>query len=115
MIPDMRSIHTIKHRSPPGCFPPPRTHTPHPHPAPAPRTHTPHRTALIEMIPDALSIHTIKHRSPPGCSFSDHFFAKFGRGMPECLAAQRKFTESLAAYSIITYLLQVRAGHHWES
>ena len=67
----------------------------------------PNRTALIELIPDSLSIHTVKHRSPPGSTFSDHFFAKFVKGSPGCIAAQRKFTESLAAYSIITYLLQV--------
>ena len=67
----------------------------------------PYRTALIELVPDSLSIHTIKHRSPPGSTLSDHFFAKFVRGSPECVAAQRRFTESLAAYSIITYLLQV--------
>lgn len=72
-----------------------------------PLAHEPHRTALIEMIPDSLSIHTVKHRSPPGSTFSDHFFAKFVRGSPECVAAQRKLTESLAAYSLITYLLQV--------
>ena len=41
---------------------------------------------------------------------SDHFFAKFVRGSAECAAAQRRFTESLAAYSIITYLLQVGRG-----
>ena len=41
---------------------------------------------------------------------SDHFFAKFVRGSAECVAAQRRFTESLAAYSIITYLLQVCVG-----
>jgi phosphatidylinositol 4-kinase len=67
------------------------------------------RTALIELIRDSLSIHTIKQRSPAGYSLSDHFFAKFVKGTPECVAAQRRFTESLAAYSIITYLLQVRA------
>lgn len=64
-------------------------------------------TALIQLVPDALSIHTLKARSPPNTSLSDHFFAKFTRGTSACLAAQRNFTESLAAYSIVNYILQV--------
>ncbi|GAX76345.1 hypothetical protein CEUSTIGMA_g3791.t1 [Chlamydomonas eustigma] len=73
---------------------------------------TSNRTALIELIRDSLSIHSIKQRSPNGFSLSDHFFAKFVRGTPECVAAQRRFTESLAAYSIITYLLQIKDRHN---
>jgi len=67
-------------------------------------------TALIELIPDALSIHTLKARSPPGASLSDYFFRRWGAGTAGCAAAQRRFTESLAAYSLIMYLLQVRLG-----
>lgn len=73
---------------------------------------TSNRTALIEMIPDSLSIHTIKHRSPPGTSLSEHFFAKFGRRSAACIQAQRNFTESMAAYSIICYLLQIKDRHN---
>ncbi|GLC48923.1 hypothetical protein PLESTB_000163400 [Pleodorina starrii] len=74
---------------------------------------TSNKTALIEMVPNTLSIHTIKSRSPSGTSLSDHFFAKFGRsGTPECTAAQRRFTESLAAYSLICYLLQIKDRHN---
>jgi len=68
---------------------------------------TSNRTALIEFIPDTLSVHTIKHRSTSGTTLSQHFFDKYIRGTPECAAAQRNFVESLAAYSLITYLLQV--------
>lgn len=68
---------------------------------------TSNKTALIEFIHDTLSIHTIKHRSTPGTTLSQHFFSKFIKGTPECVAAQTNFVESLAAYSIITYLLQV--------
>ncbi|KAG2497053.1 hypothetical protein HYH03_005051 [Edaphochlamys debaryana] len=74
---------------------------------------TSNRTALIEMVPNTLSIHTIKSRSPPGTSLSDHFFAKWGRpGSPACVAAQRRFTESLAAYSLICYILQIKDRHN---
>jgi hypothetical protein len=45
-----------------------------------------------------------------GVSLSEHFFAKWPRGSPECLAAQRRFVESLAGYSLIMHLLQVRAA-----
>jgi hypothetical protein len=69
---------------------------------------TSNRTALIELVPDSLSVHTIKAKSPPGSALSDHFFAKFGRGTPACLAAQRAFTESMAGYSIACYLLQIK-------
>ncbi|KXZ46991.1 hypothetical protein GPECTOR_39g485 [Gonium pectorale] len=74
---------------------------------------TSNKTALIEMVPNTLSIHTIKSRSPSGTSLSDHFFAKFGKsGTPGCTAAQRRFTESLAAYSLICYILQIKDRHN---
>ena len=43
-------------------------------------------------------------------SLSDHFFAKFGRGSVECKAAQRAFAESMAAYSLVCYFLQIKVG-----
>lgn len=74
-------------------------------------------TALIELVPDALSVHTIKARTaaalapgsstaPEGPSLSDHFFARWQRGSDACAAAQRRFAESLAGYSLVCYLLQ---------
>ncbi|GMH36264.1 hypothetical protein BSKO_04132 [Bryopsis sp. KO-2023] len=73
---------------------------------------TSNRTALIEFVPDSLSIHTVKSRSPPGTSLSQHFFNKFRKGTPECATAQRHFVESMAAYSIISYLLQLKDRHN---
>jgi hypothetical protein len=40
-------------------------------------------------------------------NLADFFFARWRRGTPECLAAQRRFVESLAGYSLATYFLQV--------
>lgn len=69
---------------------------------------TSNTTALMEVITDATSLHTIKARSPPGTSLSQHFFDLWGPpGSSECSAAQRRFAESLAGYSLLCYLLQV--------
>lgn len=70
------------------------------------------RSAIIETVPNALSIHAVKARSPPGTSLRDHFCAMYIEGSAEYRAAQRRFVESLAAYSIIQYLLQVKDRHN---
>lgn len=49
-------------------------------------------------------------KGPLNASLSDHFFAKFQRGSQECKAAQRAFAESMAAYSLVCYLLQIKAS-----
>ena len=69
------------------------------------------RSALIEVIPDALSIDAIKKRFP-GKTLNEFFCHKFGRGTEEYKAAQKNFVESLAAYSIVTYLLQIKDRHN---
>lgn len=73
---------------------------------------TSNRTALIEMIPNAPSIHAVKAASPPGTSLRDHFAAKFGEGSAAFTRAQRAFVESMAAYSLVSYLLQIRDRHN---
>lgn len=73
---------------------------------------TSNRTALIEMVPNAPSIHVMKAGSPVGTSLRSHFAAKFIQGTPEFARAQRNFVESMAAYSLISYLLQLRDRHN---
>lgn len=73
---------------------------------------TSNRTALIEMVPNAPSIHAIKAKRPPGTSLRDHFAAEFGEGTPLFKRAQRNFVESMAAYSLVCYLLQIRDRHN---
>jgi len=69
-------------------------------------------SALIEVIPDAMSIHSVKASMPPGSSLADWFFSRWERGTPECQSAQRNFAESMAAYSIIMYVLQAKDRHN---
>ena len=74
---------------------------------------TSNRTALIEMVPNAPSIHNIKSQSPPGTSLRSHLEDKFGgEGSPDFFKVQRIFTESLAAYSLVTYLLSLKDRHN---
>lgn len=69
-------------------------------------------SALIEAVTDAPSIHALKSRSPRGTTLRQHFERKFGVGTPEFRKAQNNFVESLAGYSILTYLLQVKDRHN---
>ncbi|KAL4540940.1 hypothetical protein Ndes2526B_g05495 [Nannochloris sp. 'desiccata'] len=74
---------------------------------------TSNRTALIEMVPNAPSIHAIKSKRAPGTSLRDHFVAEFGgEGSPLFKKAQRNFVESMAGYSLLCYLLQIRDRHN---
>ncbi len=70
-------------------------------------------TALIEMVPNAPSIHNVKSSFPsPDMSLKDHFVSKYGRDTPEFDVAQNNFVESMAAYSLVCYLLQIRDRHN---
>ena len=69
-------------------------------------------SALIEAVTDAPSVHALKSRSQRGTTLREHFERKFGVGTPEFRKAQNNFVESLAGYSILTYLLQVKDRHN---
>lgn len=73
---------------------------------------TSHQTALIEFLPNCASIHSIKRSLPPGSTLASHFFRLFPCGSPACDAAQRRFAESLAGYSLVCYLLQIKDRHN---
>ena len=70
-------------------------------------------SAFIEAVTDAPSIHAVKSRAPRDTSLRQHFEAKFGKGgSPGFRTAQRNFVESLAGYSILTYIMQVKDRHN---
>ncbi|CAM6090465.1 unnamed protein product [Calypogeia fissa] len=69
-------------------------------------------TALIETIPDTASIHAIKSRNSNLCNLREFFCMKYGEKTPEFTLAQRNFVESMAGYSILCYILQVKDRHN---
>jgi phosphatidylinositol 4-kinase len=80
---------------------------------------------LIETITGAMSIHSIKKgltstfidesgrtRTKYG-TLKDHFLQKFGaETTPAYIAAQQNFIRSLAGYSMVTYLLNLKDRHN---
>jgi phosphatidylinositol 4-kinase B len=71
---------------------------------------TGHDCGIIEFVNDGLSIDYIHHKMSRifnrNCTLFDYFRKNFG--MPNQTAfktAQRKFAESLAAYSLVCYIL----------
>ncbi|KAF8636645.1 hypothetical protein AX17_003453 [Amanita inopinata Kibby_2008] len=79
-------------------------------------------SGLVETITDAVSIHSIKkaeyaRRLAEGSfghvTLFDHFKSAYGDpSSAKFTRAQRNFAKSLAGYSIITYLLQVKDRHN---
>ncbi|KDP42612.1 hypothetical protein JCGZ_24386 [Jatropha curcas] len=69
-------------------------------------------TALIETIPDTASLHSLKSRYPNITSLRDFFVAKYEENSPSFKLAQRNFVESMAGYSLVCYLLQVKDRHN---
>ncbi|THH33925.1 hypothetical protein EUX98_g243 [Antrodiella citrinella] len=83
---------------------------------------TGNNSGLVETITDAVSIHSIKkaeyaRRLAAGrlghVSLYDHFKSSYGDpSSSKFLRAQRNFAKSLAGYSLITYLLQIKDRHN---
>ncbi|CEP01345.1 unnamed protein product (mitochondrion) [Plasmodiophora brassicae] len=70
-------------------------------------------SGFIECVPDSRSIDSLK-KSVPGFQSLLWFFEEhFGpRGSDTFRAAQKNFVESLAAYSLVCYLLQIKDRHN---
>ncbi|UYV80199.1 PI4KB [Cordylochernes scorpioides] len=69
-------------------------------------------SGLIEPILNTVSLHQIK-KNGKGLSLLQYFIQEFGEPTSEgFLSAQRNFVESCAAYSLFSYLLQVKDRHN---
>ena len=68
------------------------------------------QSGLIEFLPDTLSIDGIKHFLLPYKIPFDKFFKEFFKS--NYISAQKNFVESLAAYSIVSYLIAIKDRHN---
>jgi phosphatidylinositol 4-kinase len=103
LIQDSTSVHSIKARSAAAASAAAAAATASSSSAASASPRTPNRAAAAAANAAAAAAAA----GSSSVSLSEHFFAKWRRGSVECLAAQRRFVESLAAYSLVTYLLQV--------
>lgn len=68
---------------------------------------------FVEVITDAVSVHSLKKRTPNFVSLLDYFELAYGaNGTRSFRAAQRRFIRSMAGYSLVTYLLQIKDRHN---
>lgn len=64
-------------------------------------------SGMIEPIIDTVSLHQIKKHSR--MSLLEYFLGEYGPANSEAfLTVQRHFVQSIAAYSLVCYLVQVR-------
>ena len=69
--------------------------------------------SCLKEIPDAISIDSLKRNSPNFTSLGNFFLEHFGeRRSDEYADAKACFVESLAAYSIVCFLLQIKDRHN---
>jgi len=70
------------------------------------------RGGIIEAIPDTISIASLKKNDPDYTNLRDFFHTFFGDESDDLAAAKANFCESLAAYSIVCFLLQIKDRHN---
>ncbi|UIZ23107.1 hypothetical protein KXD40_003610 [Peronospora effusa] len=70
-------------------------------------------TGLIEAVPDTVSLDSLK-RNDPGYTTLQNFYIRLhgDKDTAEFTRAQRNFVESLAAYSIVCYVFQIKDRHN---
>ena len=69
-------------------------------------------TGLMEMVPDTVSLAALRKRHVPFVSLENFYYAAFGEGSDGRLQqAQTNFVRSMAAYSLICYILKVKDRH----
>lgn len=72
------------------------------------------RCGLIEVVSDALSVSSIKEKTGgPNPTIVDYFTKQFGKkGSKRYQVAVDNFTNSLCAYSLVCYILQIKDRHN---
>lgn len=71
------------------------------------------RCGLIEAVSDALSIDSIKKKMGQQAKLVDYFHMQFGdRKSKKFKKARNNFCRSLAAYSLVCYILQIKDRHN---
>ncbi|KNC79184.1 hypothetical protein SARC_08419 [Sphaeroforma arctica JP610] len=72
---------------------------------------TSNNSGIIETIHDAISIHSIKKHN--NGSLYEYFVQEYGPvGCPRWNKAQYNFIQSMAAYSLVAYFLQIKDRHN---
>jgi phosphatidylinositol 4-kinase len=66
----------------------------------------------VEVVQDTVSLHILKQELGDDPSLRNYFIKAYGDKTPAFTEAQRNFTESLAAYSLICYFLQIKDRHN---
>jgi phosphatidylinositol 4-kinase len=71
------------------------------------------RCGIIELAEDALSIDSIKKKMGRNSRIIDYFHHQFGSSKSRSFKqARQNFCSSLAAYSLLTYILQIKDRHN---
>lgn len=78
---------------------------------------TSYQSGLIEVVPNSISLDKLKKvteaMGDPNMSLADFFKRHWGKDSPEELKrARSNFISSLAAYSVVCYLLQIKDRHN---
>jgi phosphatidylinositol kinase/protein kinase (PI-3 family) len=63
------------------------------------------------LVPDTISLDSLKKNDPTFTNLRNFFHSHFGSG-EELASAKANFVESLAAYSIVCFLLQIKDRHN---
>jgi len=71
------------------------------------------RGGIIECVPDTISLDSLKRNDPEFTDLKNFFEQHFGPPGSDRLAdAKANFVESLAAYSVVCYLMQIKDRHN---
>eukprot|EP00184_Porphyridium_aerugineum_P006312 CAMPEP_0184706356 /NCGR_PEP_ID=MMETSP0313-20130426/36715_1 /TAXON_ID=2792 /ORGANISM="Porphyridium aerugineum, Strain SAG 1380-2" /LENGTH=942 /DNA_ID=CAMNT_0027167909 /DNA_START=346 /DNA_END=3174 /DNA_ORIENTATION=- len=68
---------------------------------------------LVELVPNAVSLHGLKKKAPHFISLRNHFERTYGPPTSKSFQiALKNFVSSMAAYSLVSYFLQIKDRHN---